>query len=52
MNREEILKYITQRIKDIQADMEEWGFNVEDMDEWTQGNYAAYEHLLAKILSY
>jgi len=50
MTAEAMLDYVYTRVKECEADMEMWGFSEEDMDEWTQGNYAAYTHLLAKFV--
>lgn len=46
---EEILDYIYTRVQGLNEDMEMWGFEESDMDEWTQGNFAAYQHLVAWI---
>jgi hypothetical protein len=47
---EEMIDYIYSRVRDCESDMEEWGFDEADMDQWTQGNYEAYKHLLAKFI--
>lgn len=47
---EEILDYVYKRVQGLNEDMEMWGFSEEDMDEWTQGNFDAYQHLLAWIM--
>ena len=47
MTAEEIYKYIFDRVTSIQKDMDEMGFNADDMDEWEQGNFEAYTHLLS-----
>jgi hypothetical protein len=47
---EEILDYVYKRVQGLEEDMSEFGFDESDMDEWTQGNYDAYQHLLAWIL--
>ena len=46
---EEIRDYIYTRVQGLNEDMEMWGFEESDMDEWTQGNFAAYQHLVAWI---
>ena len=51
ISNEEVFNYIRDRVKGIEDDMEEWGFELEDMDEWTQGNYEAYRHLLAYMMN-
>ena len=43
---EEMVKHVYKRVTEIESDMEAWGFEVTDMDEWTQGNYAAYLEML------
>lgn len=47
---EEILDYIYSRVRGLEEDMEMWGFDESDMDDWTQGNFDAYQHLLAWIM--
>lgn len=48
MTIEELTSYIRSRILEMEDEVEQWG---DEMDEWTQGNYDAYTHLLAKITS-
>jgi len=50
MSNEDIFKYICDRVRAIEDDMEMWGFDGEDMDEWTQGNYEAYRHLQSLMM--
>jgi hypothetical protein len=50
MSNTEIFNYICDRVRAIEKDTEEFGFDIEDMDDWTQGNYEAYRHLQALLM--
>jgi uncharacterized protein YfkK (UPF0435 family) len=50
LSNKAIFEYVHDKVKEIDMDMEMWGFGIEDMDEWTRATYEAYSDLLNVIM--